>query len=95
VPEIVEQLVCSARAGIEQIDAAFATDDLRAVTHAAHAVRNDALMFGATELLDALEDLEQVSRRDERAPTARALRRVHAIWPAVQAELRRLARGSG
>jgi HPt (histidine-containing phosphotransfer) domain-containing protein len=93
VPEIVEQLVRSARAGIEQIDAAFATDDLRAVAHAAHAVRNDALMFSAAALLEALDDLERASRRDERAPTARALRRVHAIWPGVQAELTRLALG--
>jgi HPt (histidine-containing phosphotransfer) domain-containing protein len=93
VREIVEQLVRSARAGIEQIDAAFATDDLRAVAHAAHAVRNDALMFSAPALLEALDQLEQASRRDERGPTARALRAVHGIWPAVQAELTRLARG--
>jgi HPt (histidine-containing phosphotransfer) domain-containing protein len=95
VPEIVEQLVRSARAGIERIDAAFAADDLRAVAHAAHAVRNDALMFSASALLEALDALEQAARRDERAPTARALRQVHEIWPGVEAELTRLARGSG
>jgi hypothetical protein len=48
-------------------------------------------MFSAGGLLEALEALEQAARRDERAPTARALRRVRAVWPAVEAELSRLA----
>jgi HPt (histidine-containing phosphotransfer) domain-containing protein len=93
VPEIVERLILSASEGIERIDVAFAADDLSAVADAAHAVRNDALMFSAKELPEALEALEQSARRDQRAPTAQALRRVHATWPGVRADLRRLARG--
>jgi hypothetical protein len=73
---------------------AFAADDLSAVADAAHAVRNDALMFSTGALLESLAALEQAAQRDERGPTAQALREVHASWAGARAALVGLGRGS-
>jgi HPt (histidine-containing phosphotransfer) domain-containing protein len=92
LPELVAQLTTRLSDALIRLDAALATDDLRAVADAAHAARNEALMLGARRLLKALEAVE-LSARDGHSQAAReALAVVHVIWPEVRAALQSVAR---
>jgi HPt (histidine-containing phosphotransfer) domain-containing protein len=89
---IVETMLASISAAIEQVDAALAGGDPSAAVQPAHSCRNDALLVGARDLLGAMTELE-VAARDARLADARAAyERVREAWPATRQELERLAR---
>jgi HPt (histidine-containing phosphotransfer) domain-containing protein len=89
--QLVDQLRRDIEAGIEKLDAAFASGDLTAIAQAAHTARNDALMLDATELLRTLEGLESAAREGERASVSTELRQLHAVWPGLRDQLLRAA----
>jgi HPt (histidine-containing phosphotransfer) domain-containing protein len=78
---IVASMLGSMASAIEEIEAAVAAGDLDRATAAAHSARNDALMIGAQQLLEALNGLETAARRGDAAGAGEALERVRAIWP--------------
>lgn len=92
LPEIIDSLVQSSSSAITRIEAAIAAGDLEAAARAVHQARNDALMFGANQLLDTLAQLEQAARGGRLEGSVAALERLRLIWPEVRRELERLAR---
>jgi HPt (histidine-containing phosphotransfer) domain-containing protein len=78
---IVASMLGSMAGAIEEIEAALAAGELDRATLAAHSARNDALMVGAQQLLEALNELEAATRRGDAAGAGGALERVRAVWP--------------
>jgi HPt (histidine-containing phosphotransfer) domain-containing protein len=72
---------------IEQLEEAVLAGDLDRAIRAAHACRNDAMMVGARQLLEALTAVEAAGRDYDEARTATALERVRDVWPPTRDEL--------
>src|ERR1700730_14357956 len=91
LPEIVGSLAESMRANVERLEESMAAEDLDGAARAAHACRNDALMVGAQELLEALTELETAARAGELRAASEALERTRSVWPATLEQLQRVA----
>lgn len=89
--QILEGLLDSMRAAIEQIERALAGDDLPEAASAAHVCRNDGLIVGASELLAALQVVEQAARRGELATARLALTTLREVWSGTREALERAA----
>lgn len=89
--ELIGGMLDSIGAALEQTEAAIGSGDLESVARAAHACRNDALMLGATQLLAALEALEQAARSGHRGHADQALVSLRTIWPATRTQLTKIA----
>lgn len=89
LPEIVESLVASMSAQIEQAERALAAKRLQDVTQAAHACRNDALMLSAQPMLSTLNELEDASRSERLGATHTAMQRLRDVWAETREELQR------
>jgi HPt (histidine-containing phosphotransfer) domain-containing protein len=94
LPEIVDSLVQSMAARIEQAERALADNRLLDVVQAAHGCRNDALMVGAQPLLAALNELEDAGRGDRLLDAQAAMERLRDIWPETRDELQRAVHGA-
>jgi HPt (histidine-containing phosphotransfer) domain-containing protein len=92
---LVESLVSSMEGAIDQLETALAGGGLEQATQAAHRCRNDALMIGASELLDALAYLESAARNGRLAVAKAAFSRVQSEWPKIREQLELLARTNG
>jgi HPt (histidine-containing phosphotransfer) domain-containing protein len=91
LPEIVGSLTESMRASIERLEESMAAEDLDGAARAAHACRNDALMVGARQILEALTDLEAAARAGQLRAAGEALERTQSVWPATLEQLQRAA----
>jgi hypothetical protein len=68
-----------------------AQPDFPQLEDVAHRGRNDALVVGASELADALGQLELAAREGHLAAARATVSRLHALWPATQAAIERIA----
>ncbi len=89
--EIVSGLLRTMSESISRIGAASAAGDLAGLARAAHTCRNDALLVRASDLLAALEAVEQAARYEETAAAQAAVAQVDQTWPPVRAQLEQLA----
>ena len=86
---IVASMLASMTGAIEEVEAALAAAELERATRAAHLCRNDALMLGANDLLQALTALEAATRDFDESRAHDALARVRPVWPADAGAARR------
>lgn len=84
---IVASMLTSMTEAIEQAESALAAGDFDRAGRAAHRCRNDALMLGARELLNALRDLESAARDCDEARCGIAFDRLRAVWAPTRDEL--------
>jgi HPt (histidine-containing phosphotransfer) domain-containing protein len=84
---IIGSMLATMTTAIEEVEATVASGQLDQATQAAHACRNDALMLGATQLLEALTELEAATRDQHEERTLAALGRVREVWPPTRDEL--------
>jgi hypothetical protein len=91
--DIVDTLVRSVAAEIENVDRALAAGRPQDAVHPAHRARNDGLLIGAEPLLAALIDVETAGARGDLELAREALERVRVAWPAAREELQRCAGG--
>jgi HPt (histidine-containing phosphotransfer) domain-containing protein len=94
LPELIDGMLASMDAAIEDAERAAAAGELDRSAKAAHSCRNDALMLGAKQLLAALSELEQAARDGDHVQTGTALRALRDVWPATREELVRIASDS-
>jgi len=87
--QILAGLLESMRGAVERIERALASGDLGEAARAAHACRNDGLMVGASELLSALQVVEQAARRGELTSARTALIKLREVWPGTRDALER------
>jgi HPt (histidine-containing phosphotransfer) domain-containing protein len=92
---VIASMLKSMTTGIDRVETAVASGELDQATRAAHACRNDALMIGATQLLEALTALEVATRDCHEARTRAALERVKQVWPPTRDELAAVAGSTG
>lgn len=85
--EIVASMLANMTAAIDDLERAMAAAELDRATQAAHRCRNDALMLGARQLLEALTELEVATRSSDESGAGAALARVRRAWPPTRAEL--------
>jgi HPt (histidine-containing phosphotransfer) domain-containing protein len=91
LPEILGGIIRTLTAAIEQLEDAIGSGELERAAKAAHAARNDALMIGAKQLLEALTDVETSAREGRAEDASHALSRVRDAWPRTRDELLRAA----
>jgi hypothetical protein len=91
---IVASMLASMTAAIEEVEAALAQGALDRATGPAHACRNDALMLGARQLLDTLNDLEAATRAFDAGAANDALDRLREVWPPTRQQLADIARAT-
>jgi len=84
---IVSSMLENMTAAIDELEAAMAAGDPARAAQAAHRCRNDALMLGARQLLDALTELEAATRDADESGAGAALARVRQVWPPTRDEL--------
>jgi len=84
---IVASMLENMTAAIDELERAMAAGDLDRATPAAHRCRNDALMLGARQLLEALTDLEAATRSSDESGAGAALARVRQAWAPTRNEL--------
>jgi hypothetical protein len=89
---IVASMLRNMTAAIDEVEAAFAADDLDRATQAAHLCRNDALMLSAKPLLDALTALEAATRDQDESRAHEALDTLRVVWPATREQLAQAGR---
>lgn len=89
---IVATLVRELSQAIDAVADGLAARDLDAVSRAAHAARNSALMIDAGPLLERLAALESAARRADMAAALEAQAQLAAAWPGLR---RRLERAPG
>ena len=90
--QILARLLESMCVAIERIERALAGGDLAEAASAAHVCRNDGLMVGATELLAALQVVEQAARRGQLASARVAFTTLCEVWPRTRDALERAVR---
>jgi HPt (histidine-containing phosphotransfer) domain-containing protein len=84
---IVSTMLTGMTEAIDEAEAAMAADELDRAARAAHRCRNDAMMLGARQLLEALTELEAAGREYDAPRATAALERLRAVWPPTRAEL--------
>jgi HPt (histidine-containing phosphotransfer) domain-containing protein len=89
--EIVAELVQSMDGTIGRAGEAVAARELDEAARAAHRCRNDALIVGARQLLDALARLETAANHWEQEAAEHALDAVREAWPLTRLELEQAA----
>lgn len=85
----MQTLVAELNAAVAAIEAGLAAPDLEAVSLAAHAARNSALMIDAQPLLVRLAELESAARRDDLPGARSAQESLRAAWPPLRRKLDR------
>lgn len=86
-PAIVSSILDTMIIAIDEVEDALARKDLDRAGRAAHRCRNDALMIGARQLLNALTELEIATRNYHPVRAVAALEDVRVVWPPTRDEL--------